>query len=605
LFKLNESCIVDRVTHPDFLTSSRNVVRTEPITGGSLDVLTSCSTLSIHTPDAYYDLGSYRWNVTTESAEAQLWANRGLIWAYSFNHEEALRCFERAAECDPSCAMAFWGIAFSAGPNYNKAWMFFDQQDLSVSTRKANNALARAAKLAAQTTPAEQGLIHALAARFPPTDKIPNDFGHLDRAYADAMRPVYHAHSDDLDIAALFAEALMCMTPRGLWDLDTGLPTGDHTVEARKVIEQAFETPVGFNHPAHCHLYIHLLEMSPRPEVALPAADRLRGLVPDASHMLHMPTHIDSSVGDYRRGIDSNDAAIAADDKYFAVENASILYTGYRVHYVSAKLYSAMMAGRRRDALAAAGKIEQIIDAKLLSHKSPNMADWVEAHLGSKAHVMIRFGLWEDILQLEIPQDRELYCSTTAIVYYARGIAFSALGRIGEAETAQRHFEFAREQVPRTRLNSIPAREYDVLGVASAMLAGELAYRKGEFETAFSTLSEAAQREDALAYSDPPPWMQPVRHALGGLLLEQGHVGRAERVFREDLGLASGFPRRKAKLNNVWGLHGLHEALLEGGKFEEACMLKTQLDVAAACADIELSVSCYCRQSTAANGRCC
>ena len=137
------------------------------------------------------------------------------------------------------------------------------------------------------------------------------------------------------------------------------------------------------------------------------------------------------------------------------------------------------------------------------------------------------------------------------------------------------------------------------------MLAGELAYRKGEFETAFSVLSEAAKREDALAYSDPPPWMQPVRHALGGLLLEQGHVGKAERVFREDLGLASGFPRRKAKLNNVWGLHGLHEALLKGGKSEEACMLKTQLDVAAACADIELSVSCYCRLSTAAKKGCC
>ena len=160
--------------------------------------------------------------------------------------------------------------------------MFFDEQDLLMSTRKANDVLARATKLAAHATPAEQGLVHALAARFPLTSKIPNDFGHLDRAYADAMRLVYHAHSDDLNIATLFAEALMCMTPHGLWNLDTGLPTRDHTVEARKVIEQAFKTPVGFNHLAHCHLYIHLLEMSLRPEVVLPATDRLRGLVPDA-----------------------------------------------------------------------------------------------------------------------------------------------------------------------------------------------------------------------------------------------------------------------------------------------------------------------------------
>lgn len=584
---------------------SHNVVRIPILVGGSLDLLTFYRKCLVDTRDPYYDLGSHRWKVTTDSAEAQIWATRGLIWAYSFNHEEALRCFERVAEHDPSCAMAYWGIAFATGPNYNKAWMLFDRQDLLVSARKANDALAHAALLAEHASPTERGLISALAARFPATNDIPCDFGRLDLTYANAMRPVYHADPDDIDVAALFAEALMCITPRGLWDLDTGLPTGNHTTEARKVIETAFNSSIGFTHPAHCHLYIHLMEMSPRPELALPAADRLRRLVPDASHMLHMPTHIDASVGDYRRGISFNDEAIAADDKYFAVENAPVLYSGYRVHYVTAKLYSAMMAGRFGDALAAAEKIEHIVDARLLNHNSPNMADWVEAHLGSRAHVLIRFGRWEDILHLELPSNRELYCSTTAVILYARGIAFSALGRIEEAEAAQRAFEAARERVPRTRLNSIPAREYDVLGVASAMLAGELAYRQGDFENAFSTLREAAGREDALAYSDPPPWMQPVRHALGGLLLEQGRVAGAELAFREDLGLALGFPRRKAKLNNVWGLHGLQEALSRGGKIEEARMMKTQLDVAATFADIELSVSCYCRLSADAGRQCC
>lgn len=566
--------------------------------------LTHDSESNSNVPDPYFDLGTYRWTVTTKSAQAQLWANRGLIWAYSFNHEEALRCFERAATSDPECAMAYWGIAFSAGPNYNKAWVFFDKQDLAISVRKANDAIVRASQLAVNATAAERGLIKALAARFPPTDDIPEDFGHLNWAYADAMRPVYQAHSDDVDVAALFAEALMCTTPRGLWDLNTGKPTGNHTVEAREVIETAFKTPRGFTHPAHCHLYIHLLEMCPTPELALPAADRLRGLVPDASHMLHMPTHIDASVGDYRRGVDSNNEAISADDKYFAIENASVLYSGYRVHYVSAKLYSAMMSGRLHDALAAAEKIEQIIDAKLLATTSPNMADWVEAHFGSRAHVLIRFGRWQDILKLELPLDRKLYCSTTAVILYARGIALSALGRIEEAETAQKDFEAAHKLVPMTRLNSIPAKEYDVLNVASAMLSGELQYRKGHFDSAFATLREAARREDDLAYSDPPPWMQPVRHALGGLLLEQGRVEEAERAFREDLGFAKDFPRRKAKLNNVWGLNGLHEALTRVGKMEEAAILKNQLDLAAASADVDVSVSCYCRVGTE-GGSCC
>jgi tetratricopeptide (TPR) repeat protein len=571
----------------------------------SFSLLTQCSKTDNNVPDPYFDLGTYRWTVTTQSAEAQLWANRGLIWAYSFNYEEALRCFERAAKSDPECAMAYWGIAFSAGPNYNKAWIFFDKQDLAISTQKANDAIARASELAVNATAAERGLIKALAARFPPTDNIPEDFGHLNRAYADAMRPVYQAHFENVDVAALFAESLMCITPRGLWDLNTGKPTGSHTVEAREVIETAFKTPQGFNHLAHCHLYIHLLEMCPTPELALPAADRLRGLVPDASHMLHMPTHIDAAVGDYRRGVDSNNAAIAADDKYFAIEEASVLYSAYRVHYVSAKLYSAMMSGRYHDALAAAEKIEQIIDAKLLATTSPNMADWVEAHIGSKAHVLIRFGRWQDILKLQLPTDRKLYCSTTAVYLYARGIALSALGRIEEAETAQRDFEAAHKLVPKTRLNSIPVKEYDVLSVASAMLSGELQYRKGDFDTAFATLREAARREDDLAYSDPPPWMQPVRHALGGLLLEQGRVEEAERAFREDLGFAKDYPRRKAKLNNVWGLHGLHEALTRVGKADEAIILKNQLDLAAASADVDVSVSCYCRNAGAAEEESC
>ncbi|GIZ36549.1 hypothetical protein CKM354_000002000 [Cercospora kikuchii] len=501
--------------------------------------------------------------------------------------------------------MAYWGIAYSIGPNYNKAWKLFDKEDQLISTRKANEAIFQALQLTGNATSAEQGLIRALAARFPPNNDSPDDFACFDRAYADAMRPVYQACPEDVDVAALFAEALMCMTPRSLWNLDTGEPTGDHVIEARQVIEAAFTSAKGFNHPAHCHLYIHLLEMSPFPELALPAANRLRGMVPEASHMLHMPTHIDAALGDYRRGIRSNEQAIIADDKYFAMTNNSIFYQVYRVHYVSAKLYSAMMSGRLQDSIAAADKLDKIITHELLTTTKLNMANWVEAQLGSRAHVLIRFGRWEDILRLELPADQRLYSATTAVIHYAQGIAFSALSRIQEAEESQQKFEIARSMVPSGRFNSPPVRQNDILGVASAMLAGELEYRKGNFDKAFETLREAARREDNLAYSDPPPWMQPVRHALGGLLLERGRIEEAERVFRENLGLAEDYPRRKAKLNNVWGLHGLHETLLRAGARAEAKMIQPTLDAALEFADIEVKVSCYCRLSVASNGGCC
>ncbi|KAJ5835937.1 hypothetical protein N7447_001963 [Penicillium robsamsonii] len=554
--------------------------------------------------EAYYDLGSYRRPVTTSSAETQLWFNRGLIWAHSFNHSEAVRCFERAAESDSNCVMALWGIAYATGPNYNKAWRYFDPEDRQASIKKVKDTLVRASKLASQATPVEQALIGAIGARFPPVDDIPEDLGPFDRAYADAMRSTYHQFRDDVDVAALFAESLMCITPRGLWDLNTGKPTGDHTVEAREVIELQLQT-TGRNHPAICHLHIHMMEMSPFPELALPAADRLRGMVPHASHMLHMPTHIDAAVGDYRRGIDSNHEAMLADDIYFARETGITMYAAYRVHYVCAKLYSAMMSGRFADAMSAAEKLKQIIDPNLLSIKSPPMADFIESFVGSEAHVLVRFGRWEEILDLEFPTDRDTYCATTAIIHYTRGLAFSALGRIAEAEAAQKEFETARRAVPSSRLNSIPCKEEDVLAVSSAMLAGELEYRKGNIETAFRSLREAIVREDALAYTDPPAWMQPVRHALGGLLLEQGRVEEAETLFKEDLGFSLDYPRRKAKLNNVWGLHGLYECFIRLGKTQEAAFIHPARDIALASADVPVNVSCFCRTSAVAKAGCC
>ncbi|GAB1205799.1 hypothetical protein BDV32DRAFT_155669 [Aspergillus pseudonomiae] len=555
---------------------------------------------------AYYNLGSHRRSVTTSSPEAQLWFNRGFLWAYSFNHDEALRCFERATEHDPKCAMAFWGIAYAAGPNYNKAWHFFDMADRRHTMKKANDALARATELASDATPVERELIKALTARFSPSDKIPSDMGPLDRAYAAAMRPVYQAYSSDLDVSALFGEALMCISPRGLWDLDTGEPSGDHTVEAQKVIESAMAQSIeGRDHPAHCHLYIHLMEMSPISERALPAADRLRRLVPDAAHMLHMPTHIDMAVGDYRRAVDSNEEAIIADDKYFNRERGSALYVAYRVHNICAKLYAAFISGRYQESLSAAKKLEQIIDINVLTSTSPPMADWTESFLGNLAHVYVRFGRWEDILSLELPADPAVYCATTANILYARGVAFSALGRVAEAEATQKQFEAARAKVPPSRLNSIPCKEVDVLKVGSEMLSGELEYRKGNYEVSFAHLRKAIELEDALPYSDPPPWMQPVRHALGGLLLEQNRIEEAEQVFREDLGLAKDFPRRKARLNNVWGLHGLHECLVRLGKFDEALSIQVQRDIAVGSADVPITTSCYCRLSAVGKAETC
>ena len=77
--------------------------------------------------DGYFDLGAHSFPVSTASAEAQLWFDRGLLWTYGYNHEEAVACFDRAIAADPGCAMAHWGKGYAAGPNYNMPWDLFDK----------------------------------------------------------------------------------------------------------------------------------------------------------------------------------------------------------------------------------------------------------------------------------------------------------------------------------------------------------------------------------------------------------------------------------------------------------------------------------------------
>ncbi|CAG8905427.1 unnamed protein product [Penicillium egyptiacum] len=557
----------------------------------------------------YLALGTYSRPVNTTSADAQCWFDRGLRWAYAFNHDESVRCFTRAIEFDPECAMAHWGIAYARGPNYNKAWIRFDKSDLKATCHATKAALEKACALTAGSKSAEAALITATVSRFPPGDSKDSyddvDFNALNLAYADAMRYVYQEFPDDVDVIALFSEALMCLSPRAFWDIVTGEPIASGSVEARTVLEKGMSFPTSENYPHLFHLYIHLMEMSPFPLKALPMADSLRRLVPEASHLLHMVSHIDSTCGDYRRAIDTNREAMAADDKYFNNGSRPFgMYTLYRAHNIFALAYSAMISGRQKDAIAAAQRLSELLTPELFEMTSPPMADWAESYVGTIAHVLVRFGRWEEILQLEIPTRQDLYCSTTAVIFYARGIALSVLGRTDEAVTQQRYFEIARSSVPTSRLNSLPARQVDVLKVAAAMLEGEIQYRKGNFGLAFASLQEAVSCEDAIPYTEPPPWMQPARHALGALLLEQNHVQQAEAVYRDDLGFGD-LPRRRCRINNVWGLQGLHECLMRNGKHEQAQIIRLQRDIAMASADVHIDVSCLCRKRAWSEGAAC
>ncbi|MFG1935181.1 tetratricopeptide repeat protein [Mycobacterium sp. NPDC048908] len=544
--------------------------------------------------DSYYDLGSYHRPIETPSQQAQLWFDRGMVWAYAFNHDEAIRCFERALELDADLAIARWGIAYSVGPNYNKAWEAFDPVDLSASLARARMELGLAAKGRASVV--ERGLIEALQVRFPTDD--PDDTDGLQAghgAYADAMVALGRAYPDDVDVQALAADALVNITAWALWDTRTGEPApGSRVAEAKRILDDALATPAGREHPGVLHLYLHTMEMSGTPEEALPAADLLRGLVPDAGHLEHMPSHIDVLCGNYRDSVVANQAAVQADHQFVQREGPLNFYSLYRAHNLHFIVYSAMFEGNSRAAFDAAEELAAQLTPELLAIESPPMADWLEAFVPLKVHVWVRFGRWDELIALPLPQDVQLYCSTTATIHYGRGVAHAAKGQLPQAHAERLAFAEAYARIPETRyLFNNTAR--DILAIAGEMLDGEIDYREGRFDDAFAHLRRAIELDDTLPYDEPWGWMQPTRHAYGALLLEQGRVEEAAQVYAADLGLDPTLARPCQHPGNVWSLHGYHECLQRLGRTAEAAIIGQRLQLLEARADVPILASCACR----------
>ena len=538
----------------------------------------------------YFDLGPYARDVTTTSQEAQTWFDRGLGWTYGYNHEEAVECFRRAIAVDPGCGMAYWGLAYAIGPNYNKPWDLFEPDERAAALGEAHAALALAQALT-DLAPVEVDLIDALASRYP-TDPTIEDFGPWNDAFTDAMRPVHEAHPHDLDVVAVFAEAGMNRTPWLLWDLERRVASdGASTDEVRAALERTFATvPGAWDHPGLLHLYIHLMEMSPWPELALSHGDRLCELVPDSGHLQHMATHIDVLCGDYQTVIDRNRRAAVVDRKFEEYAGSANFYTLYRIHNVHFEAYGAMFLGRRSRALVAADALRELLPIETVAF----LPDFFEAFWGIRLHVLVRFGSWEEILDEPLPDDAELFSFTTALQYYARTVASANLGRLAEARVAYERFAAARANVQETRYMFNNPAEY-VLAVAEHMARGELAYKSGDVDGGLDELRAAVRASDGLLYDEPWGWMQPPRHALAALLLDQGRHAEAEAIYRADLGLDDTLPRAVQHPRNVWSLHGLDECLAARGEMVERPHVQALLAQALARSEVTIRASCFCR----------
>ncbi len=512
------------------------------------------------------NLGRHHRAVTTASREAQRYFDQGLTLVFAFNHDEATRSFRAAAAIDPECAMAWWGVAYANGPHINNPMMAPEQ---SVA---AWEALGRARALVGGVSEREAALIEALAARYadpPPADRKP-----LDEAYAEAMRTLRAGDPEDADIGALCAEALMDLHPWDLWTQSgEAQPWTDEIVAMLEGVLR-----LDRNHPLANHLYIHAVEASPRPERAVPSADRLRRLVPGAGHLVHMPAHIYSRVGRWADAAQANVHAIEVDRAYRARSPNQGFYSIYMAHNRHFLSWAAMMEGRSALAIQSARDMIAAIPPEFVKEA----AFFADGFMTIALEALMRFGRWEEILAEPAPPD--YLPITTAHRRFARGVAYAATGRLAEAKAEQAAFEEAAAMVTEDLIvGNNPAR--NVLSIARNQLAGEIAYREGRIDDAVAALREAVRLEDALRYDEAPDWIQPVRHTLGGVLLGAGRIGEAEEVYRADL----------VKIpENGWALYGLARCLRARDADAEARAVEARFKKAWRRADVTLETTCFC-----------
>lgn len=511
------------------------------------------------------DLGTLHRKVTTSSELAQRYFDQGLILTYGFNHAEAVRSFREASRLDPGCAMCFWGEAYVLGPNIN------------APMEPAANAPAWRAVQAAlgaldDETPVERDLVGALAARY--AEEAPADRTPLDRAYADAMRRVARAHPEDDDVQTLFAEALMDTMP---WDYyGPDYAPKPETAEATAALESVLRrTPA---HPGAIHYYIHAVEPA-APERAEPHADRLRGLVPGAGHLVHMPSHIYLRVGRYHDASIANEKAAAADESYITQCRAQGFYpAAYYPHNVHFLWAAASFEGRSAVALAAADKL-----GALIPDEAVDEFPFVEEFLPIGLYARVRFGRWKDLLERPAPPPRLRY--VTGVWHFARGMALAATGRADEAERqADEVAALAGDAQLRELEFASFATAGELLGIGEHVLRGRIASERGHHADAERHLRAAVAAQDALRYTEPPPWYFPVREALGDALLRAGRPAEAEAVFRAQLAKT---PR------NGWSLRGLVAALEAQNRDADAARAERERAEAWQLADVELPAAVF------------
>ena len=495
-------------------------------------------------------LGNLHHPVSAANPEAQAFFDQGFRLIYAFNHDEAARSFQRAAELDPKLAMAYWGIAEAVGPNYN---------DPASDERfqQAHAAIQKAVDLSGTASPSEKAYIAAMAKRFPADPKA--DRRKAAEDYHDAMREVARNFPDDVDAATLFAESGMNLHPWGLWHPD-GTPEAG-TEEIVATLEGVIRRDP--NHLGAVHYYIHAVEASPSPERALAGANRLAALAPAAGHIVHMPAHVYIRTGDYEAAVKTNEQAAAADRAYIAATGEQGIYP---MMYYSHNLHFIAMCASMNGNYAEARENADLLAANVGAHVKDMPP--LEGFMTVPMAVNIRFHKWNEILAM--PQPDPAMKITTVFWHFGRGMALAGSGRISEAEAEYKIVSVAEQSTSPDVIFAMPInnKAKDILKIAEDVLGARIAMAKKENAATISLLHDAVAIQDTLKYGEPPDWFFPVRESLGAVLLVSGDTAGAEKVFRDDL---------ERNPRNPRSLFGLQQALKAQGRTYDAGFVEDQL----------------------------
>jgi len=498
-------------------------------------------------------IGSLHVPISTELELTQRYFNQGMTFYYAFNHAEAERAFREALRLDPECAICYWGIALTLGPNYN-------QPMPEQNNEPAWQALGRAVQNNHFADLREQQLMNALAGRYKPNWQ--GDRRELDLDYMERMKALSEMYQDDVDVLTLYAESMMILHPWQLYDAQ-GNP-GVYTEEIIATLERAID--LNPNHPGALHYYIHAMEPSDQAGRALVAANVLGSLVPVSGHLVHMPAHVYLRLGRYEEAILASEAATDADDLYLSqgmVQGFSAdPYYPHNLHFL---WYAAMATGQRERALAAA----QEMFANSLEDQYSTIT----------LLTAVRFGLWQQVVDLAEELEglhTERITDTTAIPFhFSKAVALAKMAQFDQAQQQIENIDTAVEVAGQdTDLNKI----YRLL--ASAVLAGE----RGQIDRKIAELEQAVQLQDGLPYSEPPQFFYPIRQSLGLAYLENGQETEAIDSYRIDL---------QMNPNTAWSILGMLNATENSGNRLARMMLPTRLEEALEFFTFELTTPSY------------